>query len=407
MVAVGHKAPHRLFTSMNTLIHNARIVSPDFDIPNGSLLIEDGRITAVLEAGAALPEAGIVIEAAGRLAMPGFIDIHAHGADHRDVCDASLEAIRHIAWRKLQEGVTTWLPTTLTQPRERLLEVAAECARYAAKPEFCKTPGLHVEGPFINVKNAGAQNPQFVRPPDFAELKAIHDVARVLIVSLAPDVEGALEVIRGATVLGIRSSAAHTSSTSAQVLAAKAAGLSHLTHFGNAMTPLHHREIGVVGTGLLDDDLMIELICDTIHLCPDMLKVVFKVVPVERLMMITDSMAASWIGDGETSLGGLAVVVRDGAARLKEGGALAGSALLFNEGVRHVAGLVPLPLHQIVKATSWNQARSLGLAGLGKLEPGYCADIVLLNEDFSVWQTLVDGIPKYQAESRDSRVAGT
>lgn len=380
---------------MKTLIHNARIVSPDIEIPNGSLLIEDGLISAVLEAGSAMPAADSVIDAGGRLAMPGFIDIHAHGADHHDVCDASLEAIRHIAWRKLQEGVTSWLPTTLTQPRERLLEVAAECAKYAANPEFCKTPGLHVEGPFINVKNAGAQNPQFVRPPDLAELKAIHDIAPALIVSIAPDVEGALEVIRGARELGIRSSAAHTSSTAAQVFAAKAAGLTHLTHFGNAMTPLHHREIGVVGAGLLDDDLMIELICDTIHLCPDMLRVVFKVVPVERLMMITDSMAASWIGSGETSLGGLPVVLRDGAARLKDGGALAGSALRFNEGLRIIAGLIPLPLHQIVKATSWNQARSLGLVGLGKLEPGYCADIVLLDEDFSVWRTFVDGVARH------------
>jgi N-acetylglucosamine-6-phosphate deacetylase len=158
------------------------------------------------------------------------------------------------------------------------------------------------------------------------------------------------------------------------------------------MTPLHHREIGVVGAGLLDEDLMIEVICDTIHLCPDMLKVLFKLVPIERLLMITDSMAASWIGGaGETSLGGLAVVVKDGAARLKDGGALAGSALRFNEGLRHVARLIPLPLHQLVKATSWNQARSLGLPDLGKLEPGFFADIVLLDPDFSVWKTLVDG----------------
>lgn len=379
---------------MTTLIANARIVSPDVDLDQGALLIENDRIAAVIQPGERLPAAAQVIDAEGRMAMPGFIDIHAHGADHRDVCDASLAAIRHIAKRKLQEGVTCWLPTTLTQPQDRLEQVAAECAKYFANQEFCKTPGLHVEGPFINVKNAGAQNPQFVRPPNLAELKALHKIARTLIVSIAPDVDGALEVIRGARELGITSSAAHTSSTSAQVMAAKAAGLTHLTHFGNAMTPLHHREIGVVGTGLLDDEIMIELICDTIHLCPDMLKVVFKVVPIERLMMITDSMAASWIGQGETTLGGLAVVVKDGAARLKDGGALAGSALLFNEGVRNIAGLIPLPLHQIVKATSWNQARSLGLEGLGKLETGYFADIVLLNPDFSVWKTLVNGVER-------------
>jgi N-acetylglucosamine-6-phosphate deacetylase len=230
-----------------------------------------------------------------------------------------------------------------------------------------------------------------VRPPKLAELTAIHAVAKVLIVSIAPDVAGALDVIAGAKALGITSSAAHTSATAAQLAAATAAGLTHLTHFGNAMTPLHHREIGVVGAGLSDAALMLELICDTIHLCPDMLKLVFKLVPIERLMLITDSMAASWIGAGETTLGGLAVVVKDGAARLKEGGALAGSALRFNEGLRNIATLIPLPLHQLVKTTSWNQARSLGLHGVGKLEPGYCADLVILEPDFSVWKTLVDG----------------
>jgi N-acetylglucosamine-6-phosphate deacetylase len=329
------------------------------------------------------------------MVMPGFFDIHCHGADGNDVCDNSLEAIRHIAKRKLQEGVTTWLPTTLTQPQDKLEGIAAKCAQYMANPEYCRTPGLHVEGPFINVKNAGAQNPQFVRPPNFNELKRIHDIAPVLIVSLAPDIEGADEVIRKAAEIGITSSAAHTSATAARIFEAKAAGLKHLTHFCNAMTPVHHREIGVVGAGLLDESLKIEIICDKIHLCPDMLKLVFKIVPIERILMITDSMAASWIGHGEVMLGGLAVVVADGRAVLKDGGALAGSALRYNEGMRNVVDVTGLPLHQIVKATSWNQAKSLGLDGFGKLEPGFHADMVILNEDYSVWKTLVGGEVRY------------
>ncbi|MEI6653374.1 MAG: N-acetylglucosamine-6-phosphate deacetylase [Verrucomicrobiota bacterium] len=376
---------------MKTLVSNTRIVSPDFEIENGALLLANGRIAAVLHPDDPRPAADTVIDAAGRISMPGFIDIHAHGADHHDVCDGTLEAIRHIARRKLQEGVTCWLPTTLTQPRAKLEQVAAVCARYFANQELCKTPGLHVEGPFINKNNVGAQNPQFIRPPDLTELEMLHAIAGILIVSIAPELAGAIDVIRGAKQLGITSSAAHTSATAAQMLAAKAAGLTHITHFGNAMTPLHHREIGVVGAGLLDDGLMLEMICDTIHLCPDMLRLVFKAVPIERLMLITDSMAASWIDEGETTLGGLAVVVKDGAARLQQGGALAGSCLRYNEGVRNVAMLGLLPLHQLVKATSWNQARSLGLDGMGKLEPGFWADIVLLNPDFSVWKTLVNG----------------
>lgn len=376
---------------MKTLLRHARIVSPDLDVEGGSILIEHGRIAAVTGPGAATPAADAVIDVAGRLVMPGFIDIHCHGADGHDVCDNRVEAVRHIARRKLQEGVTTWLPTTLTQPQDKLEEIAAKCAEYMADPVYCRTPGLHVEGPFINRKNAGAQNPEFVRPPDFAELKRLHDIAPALIVSLAPDIEGADEVIRRAAEIGITSSAAHTSATAARIREAKQAGLRHLTHFCNAMTPVHHREIGVVGAGLVDDSLMLELICDGIHLCPDMLRLVFQLVPIERLMMITDSMAASWIGEGEVMLGGLPVLVKDGKAVLKEGGALAGSALRYNEGLRQVVEVTGLPLAQIVKATSWNQARSLGLEGFGKLEPGFHADLAILESDFAVWKTFVGG----------------
>lgn len=376
---------------MRTLIQNVRVVSPDLEIDGGSLLLENRRIAAVAGPNDLLPAADRVIDGRGRIAMPGFFDIHSHGADGNDISDNSPDAVRHIARRKLQEGVTTWLPTTLTQPPARLMDTVRKCAEYMAAPKYCRVPGIHVEGPFINPKNAGAQNPEFVRLPDFAELQRLHEIARVLIVSLAPELPGALDFIRSATALGITCSAAHTSASAAEITAAKEAGLTHLTHFCNAMTPLHHREIGVVGMGLMDDSLMIELICDTIHLCPDMLKLVFKLVPIERLMMITDSMAASWIGDGVVMLGGLTVTVANGVARLKQGGALAGSALRYNEGVGNVARITGLPLHQLVKATSWNQAVSLGLEGFGKLEAGFHADIVLLDADFSIWKTFVGG----------------
>ncbi|MFU8892494.1 MAG: N-acetylglucosamine-6-phosphate deacetylase [Luteolibacter sp.] len=376
---------------MKTLLRHAHLISPGLDIADGAVLLEDGRIAAVFEDCSDLPAADEVIDISGRIVMPGFIDIHSHGADGCDVCDDNETSIPHIAMRKLQEGVTTWLPTTLTQPQEKIESIAAHCAAYMAEPKFCRAPGMHVEGPFINRANAGAQNPEFVRPPNVDELERIHAIAPAQVLSIAPDMDGADLVIERATALGITCSAAHTSATAAQIFDAKTAGLRHLTHFCNAMTPLHHREIGVVGAGLLDNELMIEVIGDTIHLSPDMLKLIFKLVPIERLMLITDSTAASWIGEGEVNLGGLACIVSNGRAVLKEGGALAGSALLFNDGLRNVARLTGLPLDQLVKATSWNQARSLGLDGLGKIEPGYHADLVILDEDFNVLQTFVNG----------------
>lgn len=376
---------------MKLLLHHARLISPDLDIADGALLLENGRISAVFDGSADLPDADESIDIGGRFVMPGFIDIHSHGADGSDVCDDNETSIPHIAMRKLQEGVTTWLPTTLTQPQEKLESIAARCAAYMAAPTYCRTPGMHIEGPFINRANAGAQNPEFVRPPNAAELERMHAIAPVRLLSIAPDVKGADLVIERATALGITCSAAHTSATAAQIFDAKTAGLRHLTHFCNAMTPLHHREIGVVGAGLLDDELMIEVICDTIHLCPDMLRLVFKLVPIERLMLITDSTGASWLGEGEVNLGGLPCIVGNGRVILKDGGALAGSVLLYNEGLRNAARLTGIPLDQLVKATSWNQARSLGLHDLGKLAPGYHADLVILDEDFQVLQTFVGG----------------
>ncbi|MEO1856372.1 MAG: N-acetylglucosamine-6-phosphate deacetylase [Rubritalea sp.] len=380
---------------MTTNVTNAHIVSPDVEIQNGTIAITDGIISAVYNAAEEVPAADTTFDAKGQYAFPGFIDIHAHGADGKDVCDNDLEAVRHIAKTKLREGVTTWLPTTLTQPQTKLLEIAEKVAQYNANQEFVKTPGLHVEGPFINVSKAGAQNPAFIREPNLEEIKKIHDIAPALIFSIAPCQPNACEVIAGAKALGISSSAAHSEATYAEMLAAKDAGLTHLTHYGNAMTGLHHREIGMVGTGLIDDDIKIELICDGIHLAPDFVKMVFKVKPIEQIIMITDSMAGSWINNGECKVGGLEVVVEDKVARLKHGGALAGSALVFDEGVGIVAEITGLPLHQIVKATSWNQAQSLGLENHGKIEAGFTGDIAILSKEFKSTATFVDGEQRF------------
>lgn len=376
---------------MKTHIINAHIISPDVEIPSGSIEITDGLITAVKAQDIPEGTPDTIIDAQNRMVFPGFIDIHAHGADCHDVCNNTAEQIPHIARRKLQEGVTTWLPTTLTQPQDKLLEIAQKCADYRVDEPYCKTPGLHVEGPFINVKKAGAQNPQYVRKPNVAEVEAIAAICPVKLISIAPDVEGACAAIEKLSEMGIVCSGAHTEASAAEVREAMASGLQHLTHFGNAMTGLHHREIGCVGAGLLESGLKVEMICDGIHLDPAFVQLVFTLKPIDKILMITDSMEGSWLNNGTCYLGGLEVEVVDKVARLKDGGALAGSALVFNEGVRIVREITDLPLSEIVKTTSWNQAQSLGLEKTGKIEEGFYGDIAILNEDFSVWKTLVNG----------------
>jgi len=267
-------------------------------------------------------------------------------------------------------------------------------AEYARHPSFAKTPGLHLEGPFINPKWIGAQNPGYVRLPDMDEVRTLHAVMPVCIVSLAIEMDGAVAMIRELKEMGIIPSAAHSDATAEQFKVAKAAGLRHLTHFCNQMSALHHRQIGLVGSGLMDDDVLLELICDKIHLCPDMIELIFKIKRIERLALITDSIQASGLGDGVYNVGGLDINVSSGVARLVSNQALAGSTLLLNQALKNVYDISGLPLCRLVRTTSWNQAQSLGFKGLGKIEPGYTADLVVLNNDFVPVEVFVDGQPR-------------
>lgn len=381
---------------MKTLITNAHIISPGIDLVGGSVLIVDNRIADVLQPGAPLPEADKTIDAGGNMLLPGFIDIHSHGAGGCDTCDCSVESIRTIADCKMKEGVTTWLPTTLTLGTKTLMDVC-ECVKtYAANPTGSKTPGVHLEGPYINPRQCGAQNPAFVRPADIDEVMSLAAIYPVLYISLAPEMPGALEFIAQATAAGITCSAGHSAATHAEFMKAKAAGLKHLTHFCNQMSPQHHREIGLVGSGMLDRDIKIEIICDTIHLCRDMLNLTFTNKDISQMIMITDSLACSWMPDGPGQLGGLPIMVKDGVARL-ESGNLAGSTLRYAKGLKNVHEITGRPLSELVKATSLNQAESLGLKGLGKVSPGYTADLVLLNADFDTLMTIIDGEVRYTA----------
>ena len=369
---------------MKTIIKNAHVISPDVDIENATVVIEGKKIKQVTakSIAAKADKSTTVVDVKGQYLMPGFIDVHTHGALTHDFCDAAPEAVFELAKAKLQEGVTTVLPTTLTVSHEELLVAAGNARKYVeAGSPYAKIPGIHLEGPFINVKCCGAQNPKYVRKPSVKELKAIAKVFPVKLISYAVETEGGAAFAKACIKAGIVPCCGHTGAKLKDLMPAYKNGLRHMTHFCNQMTPLHHREIGMVGAGFLIEDLNTEVICDKIHLCPDMLRLVFTRRNLAHVQMITDSLRCSHCKDGyEFTMGGLGVKLSGGEARLVEGGNLAGSTLWMGMGLKNVHDVTGIALKDLVRTTSWNQAIELGWGDqLGKVEKGYLADLVVVN----------------------------
>ncbi len=384
-----------------TVIINAHVISPGVDLRNATIVIEGRKIKGVVANGpkSAKPDRNCtVVDVRGKYVMPGFIDVHTHGALGYDFCDADPKAVFEFAKAKLEEGVTTMLPTTLTVSNAELKTAAKNARRYAdAGMPYAKVPAIHLEGPFINVKCCGAQNPKFVRNPSVAEVKGIAKIYPVKEISYAVEAKDGARFAKEMIKLGIVPSCGHTGAKLAEFMPAYENGLRHITHFCNQMTPLHHREIGMVGAGFLIEDLNTEVICDKIHLCPDMLKLIFARRSLEHIQMITDSLRCSHCPDGyEFEMGGLKVALKNGEARLVEAGNLAGSTLWMGMGLKNVHEVTGIPLKDLVRTTSWNQALEFGWGReLGKVEKGFVADLVVI--DKKTWKpaaVFVDGVQR-------------
>jgi N-acetylglucosamine-6-phosphate deacetylase len=379
---------------MKTLIKNCHIISDNLEIANGYIQLEDKLIVAV---GAGIAdETGYeqIIDAENSYAMPGFIDIHTHGALGFHAGDGNLASLEKIAQDKLNEGVTTFCPSTVTMPEELLLQAMMAIKSYHANERFAKVAGVHLEGPFLNPNKLGGQNAKFVQAPNIEFVKKLNNIYKISIVSFAPEVDGGLEFTAQLNELGIITACAHSNANYNDIQQAKQHGLSHLTHFCNQMTALHHRDVGAVGAGLLDDQLSAELICDKIHICPEMLKLIFKCKSLSTLMLITDSNYLRGLPDGEYELRGLRNVLRDGKIWVGDTNTLGGSGLKYNIGLKNVAEITELPLKDLIKTTSLNQAHKLGLKKLGKLEAGFIADIILLDREFNVNRVFINGLQR-------------
>ena len=373
---------------MSIAIAGARVVTPGRDLGVACVRIEDGRIVAV---GADVrPVSGDeIIEADGLTLLPGFVDIHSHGRSGRDFCDATDEAFDVIGRGKLHDGVTGFLATGLTRPEENLAELCRAAERYKARGAGAACLGVHLEGPFFNADMAGAQNPAYLKDPDAAFVKRLNAISPVKKVSLAPELDGAEECIRELSAAGIVTSGGHSAADYDTFERARAAGMTHLTHFCNAMMPIHHLRPTMVTGGLLADDVFVEIITDGVHLSDPMIKLIARAKGPGRVMIITDAMCAAGEPDGMYSLGGLRVKVEKGRATLADVpydpkavvSNVAGSVALFDDCFRRFVRVTGWPLHEAIKAAGYNQLRSLGIADRGEVVFGQIADLVLVDGD--------------------------
>ena len=386
-------------------ISGARIVTPGCNLGVTAVRAELGRIVAV---GADVhPAAGDrIIDASGLTLLPGFVDIHSHGRGGADFCDATDEAFARIGSGKLADGVTSFLATGLTRPEEELAEMCRCVERYKAKGEGATCLGVHLEGPFFNGDMAGAQNPAYLKNPDAQFVKRLNAISPVRKVSLAPELEGAEECIKELVAEGIVASGAHSAADYDTFEKARKAGMMHLTHFCNAMTPIHHLRPTMVTGGLLADDVFVEIITDGVHLSDPMIRLIAKAKGPDRLMVITDAMCAAGEPDGIYSLGGLRVRVEKGRATLADVpydpkaivSNVAGSVALYPDCFGRFVRVAGWPIEECVKATGYNQLRSMGITDRGEVAVGQVADMVLVDDNLVPQKTIVGGIVKFEKE---------
>lgn len=409
---------------MRTVIENAHIVSPG-ESYEGHIVLEDGKITHISQGcdGTAYPEDSdtLHVDAKGNYVAPGFIDIHTHGADGGRFYEGGIEESVIALKAKIREGVTTTLPTTMTQSPEGLVGAFEQTAEAADQmKEKINTPGIHIEGPGLCKEQIGAQNPEYLRMLGVKELQILQAIKPIVTVSVAPELDrsinkdatldGSIALMRYLYENGIRTSFAHTSATEDHVRAVMDRlpddFIAHLTHTGNAQTQLTKRDTGVVGSALdpyYEGRIIPELIGDGVHLSPSFMRILMNYC---EPIFITDSIQASHRPVGEEyDLAGKGLIVSKdekgySQARLTDGSnSLAGSVARYPEVLKRSMEMIGKPIEDIIGATSYNQARSFGWEGKGTVEKGKDADLVILDkETLEPTHTIFNGKVVYEAD---------
>jgi N-acetylglucosamine-6-phosphate deacetylase len=377
------------------LVTGARVLTPGGEWPRGWIAVEGRRIAAM---GQGRPperrRAGAdVLDAGGLVALPGFVDLHVHGAVGVDVMDADPDGLRRMARFYASHGVTAWLPTTMTASGpdlERALEAVGEVL--GPVDGGATVLGAHLEGPYLSPARHGAQDRSLIRVAGRAEATRLLDSGIVRLLAIAPEVEGNRWLVAEAVARGVTVSAGHTDATYDQAMAAVAGGVRHVTHAFNAMRPLGHREPGMLGAALTVPELACELVADNVHVHPAAMRLLLQAKGADGVVLVTDAVRASGLPDGAYQVGDQPAIHMDGAIRLADG-TLAGSVLTLDRALHNLQSATGRPLAELWATTSRNAARAIGVDDVkGSLEQGKDADLVLLDPELRVVATVAEGV---------------
>lgn len=388
------------------LLGNVRAVLPDGVAEGASVVIERGRIVSITRTPEAeTRHAGTEQDLTGLTLLPGFIDIHIHGAVGVDTMAATAEDLDRVSEFLALQGVTAWLPTFVPAAPEnyataiRAIEQLMQSQRSESKAG-ARVLGVHYEGPFVNTAQCGALRSAYFRSftsaSDLDSLAVPNDKTSVRMMTLAPEIEGGLNLVQELNKRGWVVSIGHTRADTDVLNRAFNAGAHHLTHFMNAMSPLHHRSPGPVGWGLSRDDVTCDVIADGIHLDPLVLKLLVKLKTSHRLVLISDAIAAAGRGDGEYEIWGETIAVENGRTR-NQRGSIAGSVITMLEAARLMKSL-GVAETDLALMTATNPARLLGVDGdCGSIEAGKRADLIALDDAGNVQLTIIGGVVAHQA----------
>lgn len=369
------------------IIKNAKVFTEGCEFVTKDVFIKDGLFVNSLSD----TDSQEVIEGDGLYAIPGLIDLHLHGAMGYDFCDGSNEATEIIAKFEASQGVTAFTPATLTLDEEKLYNICKESSTYE-NTKGAEFLGIHLEGPFLYPGKKGAHAEEFLKKPDVKVFNRLNEASgdKIKIVTIAPDLEGAMEFIeqlKDKTILSL----GHSAANYATAVKAFEKGACHVTHLYNAMAPMLHRDPGIIGAAADTENCYVELISDGIHCHPNIVRSTFKLFGDDHIILISDSMEATGMPDGTYTLGGLEVTVAHNLATLKDG-TIAGSATSLMNCLRKAVSF-GIPLESAVKCATMNPAKELGVFDtMGSIASGKKANLVLMDKDLNICAVYINGL---------------